>query len=589
MVITIMSTELNGNGAGRQQAPARKAEWTSHRIGRTLALFAAVLLGGCTSIPADLGRNEVNELVAARGQSVDENTGELLSSLMSAPLSAESAVRIALINNPELQASYASLGFAAADVYEAGRIRNPILSGVFLDTNAAGERDQVTYGLVVSFTDLITLPARKRLSRGAFAAMKQHVGADVLGVAAAAEKAYYEYVGAQQVAALRAQIANAGELSARLAQRFFDAGNLAPRELAMERAAASEARLTALEAANAAFAARTALADILGLSVGAPWTAPAALRLPVMVEDDLDTLLALARDARLDLAAARTNADVLADRLGVVNWTRWLGDLDVGVERERDTDGSRLSGPTVDWEVPIFNQHRDALLRADAELQVAISDVRRATIDVDNSVRLANAALENVRARIEEYRAELIPQRIETVARAQEEVNFMLIGIFELIALKQDEYDAYQGYLEAIRDYWLARADLALAVGTSLPSAANVGSERIDVDQFVQPQSGGSDHSGHNMNGEMVMPETAGDDKTMPMDHSGHKNMEPDSGTPKENGDDMTMPMDHSGHKMPLDDKSPAATQPDNTMDSQTMPDSDSKPNRGEHDHGGAQ
>ena len=563
MTGTIMSTELGGDGVSGRQILAKNPRSLGKQFSRSTTLLAVVLLGGCSSIPADLGRGEVNELVAARGQTVDENTGKLLETLTSAPLSAESAVRIALINNPELQASYASLGFGAADVYEAGRIRNPILSGVFLDTNAAGERDQVTYGLVVSFTDLITLPARKRLSRGAFAAMKQRVGADVLGVAAAAEKAYYEYVGVQQVAALRAQIANAGELSARLAQRFFDAGNLAPRELAMERATASEARLNALEAANAAFAARTELADVLGLSVGASWTAPAALRLPATDEDDLDTLLALARESRLDLAAARTNADVLADRLGVVNWTRWLGELDVGAERERDTDGSRLAGPTVDWEVPIFNQHRDAVLRADAEFQVAISEFRRATIDVDNSVRLASAALENMRARIREYRTTLIPQRVEAVARAQEEVNFMLIGIFELISLKQDEYDAYQGYLEAIRDYWLARADLALAVGASLPSTANIGTERIDVDQFVQPQSGGMDHSGHDMNGAMAMPEAA--------------------------GDETDMPMDHSGHKMPMDMESPSPTQPNNKKDGQTMPEGDAEQPQGEHDHGGAQ
>ncbi len=564
MTATIMSTELRNDISAERRPLARESQRTGVRFRRPFALVAVVLLGGCSSIPADLGRGEVNELVTARGQPVDARTDELLARLTSAPLSAESAIRIALINNPELQASYASLGFAAADVYEAGRIRNPILSGVFLDTNAAGERDQVTYGLVVSFTDLITLPARKRLSRGAFAAMKHRVGADVLGVSAAAEKVYYDYVGAQQVAALRAQIAKAGELSARLAQRFFDAGNLAPRELAMERATASEARLNALEAAKASFAARTALATVLGLSVGEPWTAPAALRLPVATEDDLDELLALARNSRLDLAAAHTNADVLADRLGVVNWTRWLGDLDVGFERERDTDGSRLSGPTVDWEVPIFNQHRDALLRADAELQVAVSNVRRVTLDVDNSVRLAHAALQNARARIDEYRTTLLPQRVETVARAQEEVNFMLIGIFELIALKQDEYDAYQGYLEAIRDYWLARAELALAVGTSLPSAASIGDERIDVEEFVRPAESGGDHTGHGgMHDDMAMPENGEKESAMPMDHSGHR-----------------MNKDDGAHQSPQHEK-PKDNRPD--------PGSSADQNQHEHDHGGAQ
>lgn len=490
------------------------------RIGTAIAVVA---LSGCASVPADLGRADVNSLLSERGQTVEIHTQTLLDTLTAAPLSSESAVRIALLNNPRLQSTYATLGFGAADVYEAGRIRNPIVSGAVLDSNAPGESNQITLGLVTSFTDIITLGARKRLSSGAFTALKQSVGAEALTVAAQTERAYYHYVGTQQVAALRAQIAKAGTLSAALAERYRDAGNLSPRELALERAAASAARLAALEASVAAIGARTELAEMLGLSIGEDWTAPAALRLPLDTEDDLNTLLELAKDSRLDLAAARTRADVLADTLGVVNWTRWLGELDVGIERERETDGVKLTGPTLDWEVPIFNQHKDAVLRADADLQIAINDVRETTVAVDNGVRLAYADLQNARARIEEYRSGLIPQRIETVARAQEEVNFMLIGIFELIAFKQDEYDAYQGYLESIRDYWLARVDLSLATGTALPSSANIPDERIDVQEFVRPTSSGMDHSGHGgmENNAPMMHEDGG--KTDGMDHSMHQ------------------------------------------------------------------
>lgn len=495
-------------------------------VARAVLVVILALLNACAGVPADLGRNEVDAMVGARGQSIDVASDELLQSLIAAPLTPESAARVALLNNPGLQATYASLGFGAADIYEAGRIRNPIFSAAILDSNAAGERDQVTLGLVTSFTDLLTLGARKRLSKGSFAALQQEVGAEVLSVAAAAEAAYYEYVAAQQVSALRAQIAKAGKLSADLAKRFYDAGNLAPRGLALERAAASEANLNAFEAKLAAFTARTELATVLGLSAGAAWTAPAALSLPVAKEDDLQTLLELAMDSRLDLAAANTHADILADRLGVVNWTRWLGELDIGVERDRETDGVRLTGPTADWELPVFSQHKDAVLRANADLQIALYDAIRITADVDNGVRLANAKVRNARARIEEYRTVLIPARVETVARAQEEVNFMLIGIFELISLKQDEYDAYQGYLEAIRDYWLARTDLGLAVGASLPSSAQIRDERVDVKDFVKPQSGGMDHSGHDMgNKQMSMPKTDDSEMKMPaQDADGGRN-----------------------------------------------------------------
>lgn len=467
----------------------------------SVTLLVVVSLGACASVPSDLGRGDVDALIAERGLATGTATSELLTTLIKEPLSPQNAVRIALMNNPQLEATYATLGFGAADVYEAGRIRNPVLSLAFLNPDVAGERDQLTFGLATSFTDLITLGARKRLSAGAFAALKQSVGAQVLRVAAEAERAYYGYVAAQQVETLRAQVSKAAALSAALAERFRDAGNLTPRELSMERAAASEARLELLSAQAEAVAARTELATVLGMSIGDNWQAPAQLHLPLSEEDELDDLLVLAAASRLDLAAARTEADVLADRAGVVNWTRWLGELDAGVEHERETDGVKLTGPTVDWEVPIFNQHRDAVLRADADLRFAVAEVRRLSTAVDNEVRLAHAAVENASARVQEYRDVLIPQRIETVARGQEEVNFMLIGVFELITLKQDEYDTYQGYLETIRDYWQARTDLSLASGTALPSAAKIDNRTIDVDEFIRPQSGGMDHSGHGATG----------------------------------------------------------------------------------------
>ncbi len=516
-------------------------------------IFLLGLLGlaGCASIPPDLGRNEVNTLVAERGRVVDaglstEALEELVASLTSAPLEPETAVRLALVNNPQLTAVYATLGFGAADLYEAARIRNPVFAGEWLDPDVAGEQRQVTLGLIVSFTDLITLRARKRLGTSAHMALKQSIGAEVLTTAAHAERVYYEYVGAQQIRALRAQIAKAASLSAALAERFSDAGNISARELALERAAASEARLEALATDQEAFEARGALAETLGLSVGGNWDAREQLQLPANEEDDLNALLALATESRLDLAAARAEADLLADSLNVVGWTRWLGDFDVGFERERETDGARLKGPTVDWEVPIFDQHKDALLRTEAELQIAIADVQRLITDVDNSVRLAYAAVENASARVREHRDVLIPERIEAVARAQEEVNFMLIGVFELINIKQEEYDAYQSYLEAVRDYWLARVDLRAAVGNALPSDAAIADQRIDVDDFIGPPSDAVDHSMHDHSGMR----NGGTSDGQGMDHSQHEMMDhnshgPDAGGPADESQDQHGNHDH--------------------------------------------
>ena len=479
-----------------------------------------IFITGCTLVPKDLGRSDVDALLSERGVPISqieaENTRSYIESLISAPLVAESAVRIVLVKNPQLKKTYARLGLAAADVYEAGRIRNPVFSFASLDSNVSGERNLTTFGLITSFTDLITLPARKRLAEGEFAVMKQSIGAEVLDIVAKTEAAFYEFVAAKQVAAIRTQIAKAGKLSFELAKRYYDAGNLTPRDFALEHAVASELQLASLEAEAEAYGKRTELATLLGLSTADAWDSRAQLPVPLDQEDDVNELLKLARQSRLDLAAARVHADILADRLGITNWTRWLGELDVGVEYERETDGADLTGPTLEWELPIFTQHRDAKLRVNAELQIAMAEVKRLTVDVENSVRLAYAATQNAKARVNEYRNQLIPARIEAVERAQEEENFMLIGIFELLETKQREYDAYQGYLEVVRDYWLARVELTRAVGNTLPSSANVGKQQLDVEEYLTPKAGGIDHSNHGM-------ENSSDKSTAPQnEHDAH-------------------------------------------------------------------
>ncbi len=501
-----------------------------------------LLLAGCTAIPDDLGRSDVDALAEQRGRysvaaDSEQARTDLIAGLTSTPLGTEDAVRITLLNNAGLQASYARLGFAAADVYEAGRIRNPVFSASVLNPDAAGEMNQITLGLAASFTDLLTLPARKSLSTAAFAAMQASVGAEIMHTAADAEAAWHGYAGAQQVEALRRQIALAAQLSAQLAGRYFEAGNINARELALERAAASEARIAHLDAAAATHAARTELALLMGLSSSDGWTVPGQLNLPLPREDELEDLLALAENSRLDLAAARAEAELLADQLGVVNWTRWLGEFEAGVEHERETDGARLTGPTLAWEIPIFTQNRDQQLRAEAELKMAIAEVAGTLNAVDNEVRLAHAQVLNTRERIAEFREVLIPQRIETVARAQEELNFMLIGAFELLAIKQEEYRAYQEYLEAVRDYWQARAQLAMAVGRTLPSSRDADFQPIETHTLLQPGAA-ENHPGHSGHGSGEMDHSG-------MDHSEVNHSVREHSTGDEDGKDQSE-MDHS-------------------------------------------
>lgn len=472
----------------------------------SIAITIALTISGCASNPTNLGRQEVNQLAEQRGRAVPSDSAQgLIDSLLDEPLGPETAVAVALANNPDLAASYALLGAGAADLHAAGRIRNPVLAVELLNPNRPDERNQWGFDLVGSLTDLLTLSARKRLATAEFAALRQDVGAAILATASAAERAYYEYVSAQQRAAVHQQLARAAKTSLELAERYYQAGNISPRQYALAQGATAEQILQSLEAQSAQAEARSVLADVLGLTIKGSWQTLKQLPEPTDAEHSLDKLTALAVLSRLDLAAAEARANTLADRLRRTARMSGLGqrEFDIGLAFERETDGAKLIGPALEWEVPAFSRNQAALLRGRAELEAATIEYQKLSVAVENQVHLAHAKLASAKTKADIYRRHLIPARIAATDRAQEEENFMLIGSFELIRTKQDEYASYIGYLTAVRDYWLARSELRQAVGTRLPGTGTTKSRPVDLEAlFRQPAPSSDNHNQHSTNPE---------------------------------------------------------------------------------------
>lgn len=447
-------------------------------------------LSGCASVPADWGRSDVVQLVGGRGRELPDpaDAKTFTREALTRPLTADTAIRLALLNNPALRSETARLGFAAADVYEAGRLANPVLNAARLSPDGIDLQAQFRLELVFDFVNLLFLPANTRLAKTEFEAAKLSVASAALNLATDVESTYFTAIGAEQLAQMRERIAEAAGNSAELAQRFFDAGNLTRRDLVQEQAAASQAKLDALSSRATAVEARSALNRLMGLSVTEDtWPLDARLAEPLSREDDLDALLRIAGDARLDVTAARKNAEAIAQRFGLARRTRFLEDVKVGVEREEDFDGALHVGPTVSLKLPLFNWGGGRTAAAQAALERAEAELDARVLDSGNDVKLAHARLINAKTRAEQYRSALIPQREAAVEQMQREHNYMLVGVFEVLAAKQQQYDAYAGYLGAVRDYWVARADLTRAVGTRLPSSDQQVEATLDPATLTHP------------------------------------------------------------------------------------------------------
>jgi outer membrane protein TolC len=265
-------------------------------------------------------------------------------------------------------------------------------------------------------------------------------------------------------------------VSADFADALFRAGNINEVERDRERAAAEEIALDAVRAEVDVAATRAALGALLGADAGQTFEVATALPLPVPAEDDEQALTSLAAAARLDLLAAQRRVTVLEDALGLARSYRWLGAFEAGVEYERDPDGSELGGPRFEFELPIFNQGQGRIARAEAQLDAARAEARALSLAIGAELVRARAEVAAARIVVDRHRERILPLRERIAEGSRRLQNYMLIGQFEALADRRAVYAAYVGYLQALGDYWQARARLARAIGAPLPSIDGAGS-----------------------------------------------------------------------------------------------------------------
>ena len=106
-----------------------------------------------------------------------------------------------------------------------------------------------------------------------------------------------------------------------------------------------------------------------------------------------------------------------------------------------------------------------SLLRQRQEQYMALA------IEIRSQVRAAYTRMSAARSRAEYYHRTVLPLHAEILKHSQLQYNAMQLGVFQLLMAKQAQIDAGREYIEALREYWIARLELERAVGGRLKGA----------------------------------------------------------------------------------------------------------------------
>lgn len=452
----------------------RRLPFPALRIRAAIVFMAALTLAGCATFSGDGGIGAVSDLTRERsgqpvGRGVDDKDAAgidaAVAALLEQPLTADAAVRIALMKNRGLQAALAELGVAEADLVQAGRMRNPSFSFGRLRGDGTTEIER---SVMFDLVGLLTIPLRSRIEASRFEQAKLDAASTAVRIAADTRRAYFNAVAARQTAHYMEQVASAAEAGAELAQRMAKAGNWSRLDQAREQAFYADAMAQVARARHQAIAARESLTRLLGL-----WGGQTAFTLPERLPDLPKAPLqaadfeSQAMRQRLDVRMARRQAEASAAALGLTRTTGFINVLHAGYANSSETGAARASGYEIELELPIFDWSGARIAGAEAIYMQSVHRTADVAIRARSEVREAYSAYRTAYDLAAHYRDEIVPLRKKISDEMLLRYNGMLTGVFELLADARVQIGSVNAAIEAQRDYWLAETDLQTAINGS--------------------------------------------------------------------------------------------------------------------------
>jgi len=388
------------------------------------------------------------------------------------------AVTFALQYNPELAAFRQQRGIAAAQVVIAETYPfNPVLENRVQQSSGPAS-GTITNQVPVEEILLWEVELRSQRTyrrQGASAVLSKtdwQIAHQEQTVAVNVMRAFTTLLYRRQKLGLAEEALRFNEQLVNDLRKLMTGGQLTAADLVLGRSEVANNRDLVGAAQESFVAARHDLARAIGV-LEVAFQPQGSLELPAAVQD-VGALEELALVRRADFRATQAAVDEARANLRLAVANRY-GNPSLGPIFTYDPTRISSIGLQFNFPLPIINTHRGEIMQREAELSLALANLRQSEFLIRQDVDSAVARLKAAHERAEAYRTDLLPELRKGVEQMEKLFTAAVSGVdvLRVVDVRRKLLAARDSYLDTLWRAAEARVDLVAAIGVEAPPASS--------------------------------------------------------------------------------------------------------------------
>jgi outer membrane protein TolC len=445
------------------------------RAGIVIVLFLFV---GCASVKTgqewrrfqEIAKERVDqELLWEKSEEEHASIRKEIDKLLADGLSRQEAVRIALLNNRQLQSTFEELGISKSDLVQAKLLSNPTVGAVFRFLISSGSGTNIDAEGFLPISDLWQIPFRKKAAAARMEATVMQVGQIMMETAAEAKQGhdtvYYLNETRKETEEILKRFM---EIRDRLVVRR-DFGFMRDLDIYLAQAMVAEAEMEVARFEREQAIARSHLNRVLSLGPGQTSYEIRRGEVEEIIElPDLEGAIQYALKHRFDVWMARFKVRQAKKTLELEK-VRIFKHVALGASYERDPDDDEVFGPGFDIQLPIFDQNQAQIARARYRMRQARKSLQALEDQVREEVTSDLERIHLHQTRIHQFREKIIPLREKALAYSEKWVKAMQLNRLYLLEAQKGILQSQREYLQALMERQQALVNLELHMGGKVP------------------------------------------------------------------------------------------------------------------------